>query len=334
MIISRTPYRISLFGGGTDYPEWFRQHGGAVLGGTINKYCYISVRTLPPFFEHRHRIVYSKVETVNAVDEIEHPAVRAVLGEMPVDCGLEIHYDGDLPARSGLGSSSSFTVGLLNIMHAFKGRMVSPNDLATEAIRIEQEVIGENVGSQDQVWAALGGLQTISFDTDGGFSATPIIMSAERRRALGSHMLLFFTGLSRYASNIAGKLIENIKNRERHLIAMQALVEEGRTVLQNEQHDIGDIGRLLREAWRFKRDLAEGVTTSVVDQMYEAAMSAGALGGKLLGAGGGGFMLVFARPEHHAAVREQLKDLIEVSFELGSAGSKIVIYEPNGLENN
>ena len=205
MIITRTPFRISLFGGGTDYPTWWRQHGGAVLGTAIDKYCYISLRELPPFFEHRHKIVYSKVETVNDIGEIQHPAVRAVMGELRVSTGMEIHHDADLPARSGLGSSSSFTVGLINALRAYAGRMSTAEHLAREAIRIEQEVIGENVGNQDQVWAAYGGTSVIEFRPDGTFAVTPVVMSAQRRAELERHLMLFFTGFSRIASEVAGK---------------------------------------------------------------------------------------------------------------------------------
>jgi D-glycero-alpha-D-manno-heptose-7-phosphate kinase len=331
MIISRTPFRISLFGGGTDYPAWYRQHGGAVLGMTIDKYCYISVRTLPPFFDHRHRIVYSTVELVREFSEIKHPVVRAVLGEIGPDCGLEIHHDGDLPARSGLGSSSSFTVGLLNAMHAFYGRMSSSKQLAMEAIRMEQEVVQENVGSQDQIWAAFGGLNVITFRTDDSFDVVPIPLSRQRRLELQDHLMLFFTGISRYSSTIAGQKIANLENRRRQLTIMGSMVNEAVSILTDDGRPIGEIGRLLHESWSLKRELAEAVTNSEVDGIYEAARSAGAVGGKLLGAGGGGFMLIFARPEVQPAIRERLSRLVEVSFEVGSSGSRIVVYEPNGL---
>ena len=232
MIISRTPYRISLFGGGTDYPTWFRQHGGAVLGTTINKYCYLSVRRLPPFFEHRHRIVYSKIELPNSLEEIDHPSVRAVLKEMLIQEGLEIHHAGDLPARSGMGSSSSFTVGLLNAIRAYQGRISSPDWLATQAIRIEQDVIGEKVGSQDQVWAAYGGTNVVKFDRSGTFEVTPILMPTERREELESYMLLFFTGVSRIAETVAEKKIANLNRRESQLRSFRQMVDESAAILQ------------------------------------------------------------------------------------------------------
>ncbi len=331
MIITRTPFRISFFGGGTDYPTWFREHGGAVLGTAIDKYCYISLRELPPFFEHRHKIVYSRVETVQTTGEIQHPAVRGVLGEFNVAAGLEIHHDADLPARSGLGSSSAFTVGLINALRAFEGRMSSAEYLGREAIRIEQEVIGENVGSQDQVWAAFGGTNLIEFGQDGSFRVTPVIMRPSRKAELESHLMLFFTGFSRIASEVAGKQIQNLLARERQLKSMRQMVDEGLAVLQDEHKEVAEIGRLLHRGWKMKRELAEGVTTSAIDGIYEAARGAGAIGGKLLGAGGGGFMLLFVEPERQAAVRAALPRLVEVRFKAGAPGSRVVVYEPDGL---
>jgi len=333
MIVSRTPFRISLFGGGTDYPTWFREHGGAVLGTAINKYCYISVRVLPPFFEHRHRIAYSEVELVRHHNEIRHPVVRAVLGEMRPETGLEIHHDGDLPARSGLGSSSSFTVGLVHAMHAFNGRMIGARDLAQEGVHFEQDVLGENVGSQDQVWAAYGGINVIRFNSDDTFGVAPIILGHERREALREHMMLFFTGISRFASTIAGDKIANLNKRRKQLQVMREMVDEAMAILADPDRPVDEIGRLLHHGWMLKRELADSVSTPEVDAIYEAAREAGALGGKLLGAGGGGFIMLFARPENQAAIRARLADLIEVSFDIGSPGSRIVVYEPDGLHN-
>jgi len=329
MIISRTPFRISLFGGGSDYPKWYQQHGGSVLGFAINKYCYISLRPLPQFFEHRHRIVYSKIETVKALADIQHPAVRAVLTDQNVDYGIEIHHDGDLPARSGLGSSSSFTVGLLHALQAQAGRMSSKRFLAAEAIRIEQRVIGENVGSQDQIWAAYGGANRIDFDTAGTFAVEPLAMTAERRSTLVNHCMLFFTGLSRYASEIAGKQIANMDNRVTQLKRMVYLVDEAESILGSSTRPVTEIGELLHESWMLKRNLADAVSPPEVDAIYEAAREAGAIGGKLLGAGGGGFMLFFVEPHRQAAVREKLRHLLEVRFDIDHGGSKIVVYEPD-----
>jgi D-glycero-alpha-D-manno-heptose-7-phosphate kinase len=331
MVMSRTPFRISLFGGGTDYPAWYRQHGGAVIGTTINKYCYVSFRTLPPFFQHRHRIVYSRIELCQSIAEIEHPSVRHVLIENEITEGVEVQHHGDLPARSGLGSSSSFTVGLLNALRAHAGRISSSEWLAAEAIRMEQEVIREAVGSQDQIWAAYGGTNFITFHPDGSFKVTPLVMSRQRREELQSHMLLFFTGFSRTAETIAAKKIENLWAREKQLHTMREMAEEARDIVQSPARPVREMGVLLREAWALKKELADGVTTPAVDEMHHAAMRAGALGAKLLGAGGGGFMLIFAEPASHSAIRAALNKLIEVSFTIGSTGSRIVIYEPNGM---
>lgn len=332
MIISRTPYRISLFGGGTDYPAWFEKHGGSVLGFCINKYCYISVRRLPPFFEHRHRVVYSIVENVNHIGEIQHPAVRAVLEEIGIDYGIEIHHDGDLPARSGMGSSSSFTVGLLNSLKAQAGEMVSRRWLAEEAIRIEQDVIGEHVGSQDQVWASYGGMNRVDFAPDGSFSVHPLIMHKARREELTGNFMLFFTGLSRIASTIAAKKIENLEKKERSVHRIRDMVDEAQAILGNPAVPLVEIGKLLHESWCLKKDLADAISTDQINGIYEAGRKAGAVGGKLLGAGGGGFMLLYVEPDHRRKVREALKNLIEVQFELDNMGSKIVVYEPDGLE--
>ena len=332
MIISRTPYRISLFGGGTDYPSWYRVHGGAVIGTTINKYCYISIRHLPPFFEHRHRIVYSKVELPNTLDAIEHPAVRAVLQERGVEVGVEVQHHGDLPARSGMGSSCSFTVGLLNAVRAFEGQMSSPQWLADEAIRIEQEVMQENVGSQDQIWAAYGGTNVITFCADGTFAVSPLIMPQGVRDELESHMMLFFTRSQRIASTIAGQQISNFAQREVQLNRLRRMVDQATAVLTSAHPPVRDIGLMLDEAWSMKRELADGVSTLAIDEIYREAKNAGALGGKILGAGGGGFMLLFASPENQPKIRERLSRLIEVSFQIGSPGSKIVIYEPEVME--
>ncbi len=331
MIISRTPFRVSLFGGGTDYPAWFREHGGAVLGTAIDKYCYISVRYLPPFFEHRHRIVYSKVELVREVREIQHPAVRGVLGELAIDAGLEIHHDADLPARSGLGSSSSFTVGLLNAVHAMRGRMVTKSELGREAIRIEQDVLNESVGCQDQIWAAYGGFNKIDFFPDGRFEVTPVILPPERRRELRQSMMLFFTGFSRYASDFAKDQLDNLKRRAAQLSTMRAMVDHAVDILRDERAPIRELGKLLDESWRLKRELADSVSTGEIDAIYEAGRAAGAVGGKLLGAGGGGFILFIVEPDQREAVRERLKHLIHVSFDFDTEGSKIVLYQPNGL---
>lgn len=331
MIITRTPFRISFFGGGTDYPAWSREHGGEVLATTIDKYCYITCRALPPFFEHRHRVVYSVIENVREIAEIRHPAVRAVLGWAKCDKGLEIHHDGDLPARSGLGSSSSFTVGLVHAMAALEGKYISKDALAKAAIHIEQDIIGEHVGSQDQVSAAFGGFNRIEFKRSGVFDVSPVILSDTRLLELQDHLMLCFTGFSRIASEVAKSQIDNFKNRETELTRMRAMVDQAVRILQDSTVPIDDFGRLLHESWQYKRSLSDMVSTPEIDGLYEKAMRAGATGGKILGAGGGGFLLLFVKPEYQAAVREQLKQLVHVPFRFEDSGSKVVLYQPNGL---
>ena len=331
MIITRTPFRLSFFGGGTDYPSWYRTHGGAVLATTIDKYCYISVRNLPPFFEHRHRVVYSTVESVKQISEIQHPAVRAVLEWSGVDSGLEIHHDGDLPARSGLGSSSSFTVGLINALRALDGRLVSKEELARDAIHVEQRILREPVGSQDQISAAFGGFNRIEFHPDGTFDVQPIILKRERLVELESHLMLFFSGVSRYSSDIAKTKIENLANRSAELTAMHAMVNQAIDILRDGARPITDFGALLHESWMLKRRLSDAVSTPLIDATYETARAAGAIGGKILGAGGGGFVLFFAAPERQAAIRASLQHLVHVPFSIDSEGSRIVLYQPNGL---
>lgn len=331
MIITKTPFRISFFGGGTDYPDWYLRHGGAVLATSIDKYCYVSCRHLPPFFEHKHRIVYSKIENVKAVDEIAHPAVRAVFQWMNVEGGLEVHHDGDLPARSGLGSSSSFTVGLIHAIRGMRGQLASREQLALDAIHVEQKVIGENVGSQDQVTAAHGGFNQVSFAQDGEIRVTPVILTKERRSHLNDHMLLFFTGLTRLASDIAADQIKNLESRRSELKAIREMVDEAQSILHAEGHDLDNFGRLLHESWMYKRRLSANVSTPLIDGYYEAARAAGALGGKLLGAGGGGFLLIFGPPERHARIREALSVLIHVPFRFEAGGSNVAFYQPRGL---
>lgn len=331
MIITRTPFRVSFFGGGTDYPDWYSLHGGEVLSTAIDKYCYITCRHLPPFFEHKHRIVYSTIENVRRWDEIKHPAVRAVLGWAKCDKGLEIHHDGDLPARSGLGSSSAFTVGLLNAISALEGRYVSKEQLAKDALHIEQKVIGEAVGSQDQIAAAYGGLNRIEFMRSGNFNVSPLILNKQRQIEFMSHLMLCFTGISRIAAEVAKSKIANLSKRETELKAIHGMVDEATQILQSSTRRLEEFGDLLHESWKHKRALSDKVATPAVDHIYETARAAGAIGGKLLGAGGGGFMLFFVRPEHQARVRERLSKLIHVPFGFDESGSRVMLYQPNGL---
>jgi D-glycero-alpha-D-manno-heptose-7-phosphate kinase len=327
MIIARTPFRISFLGGGTDYPSWYRQHGGTVLATTIDKYCYITCRYLPPFHEHRFSIVYSKMEWCNTVDEIKHPAVREVLRFLKINRGLEIHTDADLPGRSGMGSSSAFTVGLLHAIHALQGRMIGKYQLVAESIQLEQEILREAVGSQDQVQAAHGGLNHVVFQPSGEISVHPVTLTPERRREFSSHLMLFYTGIRRTAATIASTFINDMESRKRQLRVMKDLVDEGLAIL-NGPHSIRSFGDLLHEAWQTKRSLGSTVSNSEVDTLYERARSAGAIGGKLTGAGGGGFLLLFVDPAKHHELRQALHELIYVPIELDHSGSQIVYYEP------
>ncbi|MBI4354262.1 MAG: kinase [Candidatus Omnitrophica bacterium] len=326
MIISRTPYRISFFGGGTDYPVWFQEHGGAVLATTIDKYCYLTCRYLPPFFEHKSRIVYSKVESVASNDQIEHSAVRGVLRALHITEGLEIHHDGDLPARTGLGSSSAFTVGFLHALHGLKGRMPTKMQLAREAIHIEQEVLKESVGSQDQIVAAFGGFNRIDFPTDHRFQVSPVMIDETRRTRLQEHLMLFFTGFSRTASDIARDQIQATPKKTAELRAMQQMVDEAIRILQ-EEIDLTAFGRLLHEGWQVKRSLTSRISTPQIDTLYETARAAGAIGGKLLGAGGGGFLLLFVRPEEQDRVQAALRGVLHVPFRFETGGSRIIFCE-------
>jgi D-glycero-alpha-D-manno-heptose-7-phosphate kinase len=327
MIICRTPFRISFFGGGTDYPGWYRQHGGAVLAATIDKYCYLTCRPLPPFFEHRLRVVYRKIETCRSVDEVKHPAVREALRYLRVDRGLELHHDGDLPARSGMGSSSAFTVGLLHVLHALRGEMPTKSQLARESIHIEQEVLRETVGSQDQVLAAYGGLRHVRFNPDGRIECNPLVLPAERVAELQSHLMLFYTGIARTAADVARSYVADLESRRRQLRILKELVDESIDILASGT-DIRAFGDLLHETWQAKRSLSAQVSNAEVDDLYERARAAGALGGKLTGAGGGGFLLLFVPPACQPAVTEALADRIHVPFEFEWAGSQIIFYEP------
>jgi D-glycero-alpha-D-manno-heptose-7-phosphate kinase len=328
MIITATPFRVSFLGGGTDYPAWFRSHGGAVLSVTINKYCYLQCRNLPPFFEYKNRVVWSRIETTKDSDSIEHPAVREAFRHLGITEGLEVHHFGDLPARTGLGSSSSFAVGLLHALYSLRGEIVSKRRLADEAIHLEQTLLKENVGIQDQIAAAFGGLNRVDIGQNGDYAVQPVLMSEARKRDFEEHMILLFTGIARHASAIAKKQIEALPQKEAVVRRMQALVGEGLEVLANGR-DLRDFGALLDESWQLKRSISEAVTTATVDEIYERARAAGAIGGKLLGAGGGGFMLLFVEPERRAQVSAALGDYLQIPFRFERSGSRIVLFEPD-----
>jgi D-glycero-alpha-D-manno-heptose-7-phosphate kinase len=327
MIICRTPFRISFFGGGTDYPGWYRSHGGAVLATTIDKYCYLTCRYLPPFFEHRFRIVYRKIETCGSIEEIGHPAVRETLRFLRIDRGVELHHDGDLPARSGMGSSSAFTVGLLHALHALRGEMPTRAQLARESLYLEQDVLNETVGSQDQVMATYGGLRHIKFQTNGEISVDPLILPPARVVELKAHLMLFYSGIARTAADVARSYASDLEARRRQLRIMKELVDESIDVLASGT-DIRAFGDLLHEGWQTKRSLSPQVSSAEVDALYDRARQAGALGGKLTGAGGGGFLLLFVEPDRQAAVTRALDDLIAVPFQFETAGSQVIFYEP------
>jgi D-glycero-alpha-D-manno-heptose-7-phosphate kinase len=329
MVITSTPLRISFFGGGTDYPVWYRQNGGAVLATTIDKRCYITCRRLPPFFEYHSRISYTKVENVRRNDAIEHPSVRGCLQFLGIDDGLEIHHVADLPARTGLGTSSAFTVGLLLGLYALQNKMRDKQALATDAIQVEQELLREAVGAQDQVCAAYGGFNRINFHTDGSIEVKRVLTAPSRLAELEQHLALYFTGFARTASEIAQEQVRMTPQREQELNAMLQLVGEAETVITSSTHSLHEFGRLLHEGWQIKRSLTQKITNASIDAIYEAGLSAGALGGKLLGAGGGGFMLFFLPPERRQNLRERLKKLLCVPFSFSNRGSNVVVYEPD-----
>ena len=331
MIISRTPYRVSFFGGGTDYPAWYRENGGEVLSAAIARYCYITCRWLPPFFAHKSRIVYSIIEDITRVEDIQHPAVRECLLHLGIREGIEIHHDGDLPKMTGLGTSSSFTVGLLHALHALRGEFRSKIQLAEEAIHVERDRCGDRVGSQDQVCAAFGGLNHLRFAPDDSISVDPIPLPAERMAKFQDSLLLFFTGFSRYSSEVVAEQLQNVPRKQKELAEMGAMVGQGLRIL-TEGRDLADFGRLLHESWLIKRSLSSRVSTPEIDAMYETARKAGATGGKITGAGGGGFLLLFVDPDRQAAVRQALSHLLHVPFDLDHSGSQIIFSNPIPLE--
>ena len=323
MIISRTPYRISFFGGGTDYPSWYLEHGGQVLSTTIDKYCYLTCRYLPPFFEHKYNIRWSKTERPNNVNDIEHPSIRACLKYLKIDEGLSITHDGDLPARSGMGSSSSFTVGLLNVLYTLLNQPITKEKLLQDSLTVEQKLLGETVGSQDQTAAIYGGLNHIEFGIDGVITVFPIDTSPAIKTELVSHLLLFFTGLQRTASKISATYVQDLNKKAQTLERMKLMVKESISILECQQ-PLGLFGQLLNEAWQLKRSLSPSISSNYIDSLYESIINAGAIGGKITGAGGGGFLLVFAEPDKHKSIREKLKDLLHVPFAFESLGSHIL----------
>lgn len=330
MLISRTPFRASFFGGGTDYPAWYRENGGAVLSAAINKYCYITCRYLPPFFDYKYRIRYYQREEANRIEDIKHPAVRECLSFSKLDKGIDIVHHADLPAQAGLGSSSTFTVGLLHALSALKHEMPTKRELAINAIRIEQDKIKENVGSQDQTAAAFGGLNLIEFGGTPEITVRKMILPPDRIADLEQHLMLFFTGFSRTASDVAKEQIKLIPSKTSNLNQMMNLVTEATALLQDKTDRLDDFGRLLHEQWLVKKQMSSQITNSDIDTIYQAGMNAGALGGKLLGAGGGGFILFFVKPEQQSQVRQALSQLLYVPARFDHSGSQIIYHS---LEN-
>ena len=328
MIITRTPFRLSFFGGGTDYSPWYEKQSGIIIASAMARYCYLNIRFLPPFFEHKTRAAYSKFEVVSTNQEIEHPSIRNCLKFMNIEEGLEIHHDGDLPARSGIGSSSSFTVCMLHALHALRYEMVTQKTLAEEAIKVEQELIGENVGIQDQIMAAYGGLQVIKMGPDPHFMVQPLIVSPEYLHALEQHVLLGFSGISRNSNQYAEAQIKNIKNGESHrnLDEIQSLATEALSLFQK-QANLEEIGKLLDQSWQMKRNLAQGISNDFIDELYTTAKNAGVWGGKLMGAGGGGFVMFLAPPDRHETIKKALKHIkVWAPFKIDKAGSQVILH--------
>jgi len=324
MILSRTPLRISFFGGGTDLPEHFSRHGGAVLGTAIDKYVYLSVMRFPAeLFDYSIRVAYRKVECVSRVDDIEHAPVRELLRHCGIDSHIEINVTADLPSFSGLGTSSSFTVGLLKALHGYQGQHIGAERLARDAIRIERDVLKEAVGCQDQTFAAYGGFNVIEFSGQDQIHVERVALPLARREELDRSLMLFFTGITRRATNVEKDKVQNIRALSDNLCRMRAMVDEGFRILTG-SGSLAEFGALLDRAWRAKRALSAGVSNSAIDTMYAAAMSAGALGGKLLGAGGGGFLLLYVPPESQARVREALTGFHQIDFSINAPGSSII----------
>lgn len=330
MIITKTPFRMSFFGGGTDMESFFNEHGGAVLSTTFDKYCYVNVRHLPPFFEYKTELSYVKTERVVSTDEIIHPAIRNAMKMLDMR-EIRLTYEADLPARSGLGTSSSFAVGMLNAFYALKGKYADKRKLADEAIYLERVLCEEVGGWQDQIAAAFGGLNRINFHA-GGYEVLPIIISPERKKMLNQNLMMFFTGFTRFSSEM--QKVNNVTSKDKtaQLQEMLALVDDAEKVLVNSNSDLDDFGRLLDHTWKLKRQTGSKISTNSIDELYEKGINAGALGGKLLGAGGGGFLVFYVTPDKQAAVRDAMKDLLYVPFEFENGGTRVIHYTPEHFE--
>ena len=331
MIISKTPFRMSFFGGGTDMEEYFKENGGAVLSTTIDKYCYVNVRHLPRFFDYSTELSYSKTERVTNIEDIEHPAIRNAMKMLDMH-EIRLTYEADLPARSGLGTSSSFAVGMLNAFYALKGKYADKKKLADEAIYLERVLCNETGGWQDQIAASYGNFNRINFNKD-GYEVVPVIISLERKKQLNNNLMMFFTGFTRFSSNVQ-KLNNEIsfEEKKKQLQKMKEMVDEAEEILCNKNKNLDDFGRLLDRSWKLKKQTGKGVSTSEIDKLYERGIRAGALGGKLLGAGGGGFLVFYVQPEKQETVMNAMKDLMYIPFEFENNGTTIIHYTPETYE--
>lgn len=327
MIITKTPFRMSFFGGGTDMPDFFQEHGGAVISTTFDKYCYVNVRHLPPFFNYSTELTYSQIERVTNNAQIDHPAIRYAMQMLDMH-DIRLTYEGDLPARSGLGTSSSFAVGMLNAFYALKGKYADKKTLAQDAIRLERVLCNEAGGWQDQIAAAYGNLNRINFTAD-GFNVQPVIIGPERKRQLNDNLMMFFTGFTRFSSDVQ-RAANTSTDAERiaRLKEMLLLVDDAERVLTDKTSDLDDFGRLLDVTWQLKRGKSEVVSTNEIDALYQKGIKAGALGGKLLGAGGGGFLVFYVQPEYQKAVREAMSDLLYIPFRFEEGGTRVIHYSP------
>jgi D-glycero-alpha-D-manno-heptose-7-phosphate kinase len=332
MIITRTPFRVSFLGGGTDFPAWYREHGGAVISTTINKYSYIHCRKLPPFFDYKHKVVFfSKQEEFNEIKEIQHPAVRETYSFMKVNEGLVIQHDADLPSHSGLASSSAFTVGLLHALYALQVKIVTKKRLALEAIHIEQEMINEAVGSQDQVAVAFGGLNRIDFSSNHNIEVTPLTIGETKSQMFQDRLMLFFTGFVRFAAEIEQDKLKNLNSRFNELKSMHSMVDSAVNILNGDTENLDDFGKLLHETWIMKKSLSTKVSNGYIDDVYKTALNAGALGGKILGAGGGGFILFYVKPEYKESIKKALDKLLYVPFRFDTLGSQVIYYSEESV---
>lgn len=330
MIITKTPFRMSFFGGGTDMEDFFREHGGAVISTTFDKYCYVNVRHLPRFFEYSTELVYSKMERVTRLEEIDHPMLRNAMRMLDMH-EIRLSYEADLPARSGLGTSSSFAVGTLNAFYALKGKYADKKKLATEAIYLERTLCGEAGGWQDQIAASFGGFNRINFSAN-GYEVLPVIISPERKKQLNQNLLMFFTGFTRFSSEVQKANTLNKADKTAHLKEMLSLVDDAERVLTDKHANLDEFGRLLDHTWRLKKQTGSAVSTNSIDALYEKGMTAGALGGKLLGAGGGGFLVFYVQPDRQDSVRWAMRDFMHIPFEFEEGGTRVIHYSPETYE--